>query len=262
MKYLEKFYDRAFDWILVFGPRIIIAILLLIIGLWIIKILNRWLKKLLSGKNVDPSLRSFFLNLFVIGLKLLLFVLCLQMVGIEMTIFVSLVAAFGVAIGLALSGTMQNFASGILILLLKPYRVGDTIMAQGQQGIVTSIQLFYTVVLTFDNRTVIFPNSKLSNEVIINLSREGKRRIDIELIIPNTLSFDEAKAKILQVIKDDENIMSDPEPRIGISSLDADKYKIMLSAWTQAHGFEDAKLKLQEMLMASKAHLASPAAGS
>lgn len=103
-----------------------------------------------------------------------------------MTMFAALVGAFGVAAGLALSGTLENFTSGILILLLKPFRVGDNIIAQAQEGTVTSIQLFYTVVLTFDNRTVIVPNSKLSNEVIINLSREGLRRMDIELKLAST----------------------------------------------------------------------------
>src|ERR1041384_7781259 len=103
MKYLERFYERAFDWILIFGPKILIAIVLLIVGFWIIRILNRWLKKLLTSKDVDPSIRTFFLNLFVVGLKVFLIVTCLQLIGIEMTIFVSIVAAFGVAIGLALS---------------------------------------------------------------------------------------------------------------------------------------------------------------
>ena len=180
-------------------------------------------------KGSGSFIKNFFTNLFVIGLRVFLIIMCMQLVGIEMTLFVSVAAAFSVAIGLALSGTMQNFASGILILLLKPYRVGDTIMAQGQQGIVSSIQLFYTVVITFDNRTVIFPNSKLSNEVIINLSREGKRRLDIELAAPNTMSFEEIKGKVLDVLNSDREIMKDPAPRIGISTLEADKYKIMVT---------------------------------
>ena len=256
MTYLERFYLKAFDWLITVGPRVVVAILLLFIGLWLIKVLNRWLKRVLSDKEVDPSLKSFFLNLFVIGLRALLIVMCMQLMGIEMTLFVSIAAGFSVAIGLALSGTMQNFASGILILLLKPYRVGDTIMAQGQQGIVNSIQLFYTVVITFDNRSVIFPNSKLSNEVIINLSREGRRRLDIELVAPNTLPFEDVKRKILEVLNSDEDILQDPGPRIGISTLEADKYKIMVNAWTAAHGFEDTRLKLQEKLMSTRAHLA------
>jgi len=256
MKYLQKFYDHAFQWLLVVGPRIIIALILLTIGLWLIKVLNRWLKRILAQKEVDPSLRTFFLNLFVIGLRVLLIVLCLQVVGVEMTLFVSLAAAFSVAVGLALSGTMQNFASGILILLLKPYRVGDTILAQGQEGVVNSIQLFYTVVITFDNRTVIFPNSKLSNEVIVNLSRQGQRRIDIELFIPNTLKFEDVKRKIREVLGQDENILNDPPPKVGISLLEADRYKVLVNAWTSAEGYEDSKLKVQETMMEVRAHLA------
>ncbi|MET0243810.1 MAG: mechanosensitive ion channel family protein [Flavitalea sp.] len=259
-KYLERFYTKAFDWITTVGPRFLGAIALLLIGLWIIKIVNKWLKKTLTAKAVDPSLTTFFLNLFVTVLKIALFVICMQLIGIEMTIFVTIIGAAGVAIGLALSGTMQNFASGILILLLKPFRVGDTILAQGQTGIVQSIQLFYTVVLTFDNRTVIYPNSKLSNEVIVNLSREGKRRLDIEILIPNSVPFDQVKSNVLDVLNADENMLNDPEPRIGISTIEAEKYKVMISAWTQAHGFEDAKQKLQEALMSKKAYLAQPAA--
>ncbi|RYG06581.1 MAG: mechanosensitive ion channel family protein [Chitinophagaceae bacterium] len=258
--YLERFKLRAFDWIITTGPKILAAIALLLIGLWLIKVLNKWLKRTLNAKAVDASLTTFFLNLFVTILKIALFVVCMQLIGVEMTIFVTIIGAASVAIGLALSGTMQNFASGILILLLKPFRVGDTILAQGQTGIVQSIQLFYTVVVTFDNRTVIYPNSKLSNEVIVNLSREGKRRLDIEILIPNTIPYDQVKTNILEVLNEDENILRDPEPRIGISTIEAEKYKVMISAWTQAHGFEDEKQKLQEALMSKKAYLAQPAA--
>src|SRR5689334_4095081 len=113
MNYLERFYARAFDWLITIGPRIVIAIIILLIGLWFVKMLNRWLKRLLTDKEIDPSLRGFFLNLFVVGLRILLIIVCMQVIGIEMTIFVSIAAAFSVAIGLALSGTMQNFASGI-----------------------------------------------------------------------------------------------------------------------------------------------------
>lgn len=260
MDYLERFYVRAFDWLLVLGPRVLAALFLLISGLWLIRLLNNWMKRLLERRHIDPTLRGFLLNFLITGMRILLIIFCMQMVGIKMTLFVSIITAFGVAIGLALSGTMQNFASGILILLLKPYRVGDTIFAQNQTGIVSSIQLFYTVVITFDNRTVIFPNSKLSNEVIINLSRQGERRLDIELIVSNTIPFPDVKHKILDVLGSCNELLTEPVQRIGISSIEADKYKVMVSAWTQAHGYEDTKLKLQEMLMKAKVHLADPAA--
>jgi len=174
----HKFTDRAYDWIISYGPIILIAIVVFFLGQWIIRLLNRELKKVLSGKRVDVTLRPFLLNLFATLLQVVLILGLMQVLGIRMTIFAAVIGAFGVAAGLALSGTFQNFASGILIIMLKPFKVGDNINAQGQEGTVTSIRLFYTVVLTYNNTTVIVPNSKLSNEIIFNLSYEGKRRMD------------------------------------------------------------------------------------
>ena len=121
----------------------------------------------------------------------------MQLLGIQMTIFAALIGAFGVAAGLALSGTFQNFASGVLIILLKPFRVGDTVSTQGHEGTVKAIRLFYTVILTFSNTTVIVPNSKLSNEIIFNLSREGNRRIDIEIKFNYGVDFEQIKGIVL-----------------------------------------------------------------
>src|SRR5206468_11933141 len=144
----QKLYDRAYNWILTFGPRIIIAIIILFVGLWLIKVFKKWLFNFLKRRHVDPSICSFLRGLVSIVLQVLLLLGLMQILGIQMTIFAAVIGAFGVAAGLALSGTLQNFASGVLILLLKPYRVGDNITTQGQEGTVTSIQLFYTVILT------------------------------------------------------------------------------------------------------------------
>jgi small conductance mechanosensitive channel len=173
----------------------------------------------------------------------------MQIVGIQMTLFAAIIGAFGVAAGLALSGTLQNFASGVLILLLRPYVVGDNIIAQGLEGTVTSIQIFYTIVTTFDNRTVIIPNSKLSNEVIINLSREGVRRLDIELKMPNAIDIKQIKFVIDESISKAENILDKPERRIGIGTIEPDAYRVNVNLWVHAHGFQDAKLAIQEKLL-------------
>src|SRR2546423_15484391 len=133
----EKFYDRAYDWILTFGPRIIIAILVLFIGLWLIRLFKKWILKVLQRRHIDPSICSFLQGMISIALQVLLLLGLMQILGIQMTIFAAVIGSFGVAAGLALSGTLQNFASGILILLLKPYTVGDNITAQGQIGTVT-----------------------------------------------------------------------------------------------------------------------------
>jgi small conductance mechanosensitive channel len=245
----EKFYDKAYSWILFEGPKILVALLVIIVGWWLIKLITKLLRNSLERRHFDASLLPFFVSVFTIALRVLLALQVMQILGIQMTIFTALVGAIGVAAGLALSGTLQNFASGILILLMKPYRVGDNIIAQGQEGTVNSIQIFYTVVTTYDNRTVIIPNSKLSNEVIINISREGKRRLDVEMKFSFAYSFENIKSLILQSINKMEGVLKEPTVRIGVSSIDPDGYKIMISTWLQAHGFQDAKLLFQQKLI-------------
>jgi len=166
-----------------------------------------------------------------------------------MTLFAALIGAFGVAAGLALSGTFQNFASGVLIILLKPFRVGDIVNAQGQEGTVTAIKLFYTIVLTFSNTTVIVPNSKLSNEIIFNLSREGKRRMDVNVKFNYEVDFENIKGIVINSIKTFDHFLDDPPARIGVQQLDADGFVICINVWTKAHGFQDAKLAFQEKLL-------------
>jgi small conductance mechanosensitive channel len=182
-------------------------------------------------------------------LQILLVLAFMQIVGIQMTAFAALLGAFGVAAGLALSGTLQNFTSGILILLLKPFRIGDNIIAQGQEGTIDTIQIFFTTMRTFDNRIVIIPNSKLSNEVIVNLSREGKRRMDIELKFGFGIDFKHVETNIDQSINAVAGLLKDPARRIGISSIEPDGYKVLVSVWAPAHGFVDAKLLLQQKII-------------
>src|SRR6202012_3892135 len=165
---LAKFYDKAYDWVLRVGPRILIALLIFIAAQLLIRMLKRWVRKGMHRRQFDTSLQPFLMSLLFTVLQVLAILATLQVLGVEMTIFAALVGGIGVAAGLALSGTLQNFTSGILILLLKPFKAGDTISAQGQEGIVRQIQIFYTVIVTYDNREVIIPNSKLSNEVIVN----------------------------------------------------------------------------------------------
>jgi small conductance mechanosensitive channel len=246
----EKLYNRAYDWIILSGPKILLAILVFIIGLWLIKGLKRLIFKALAKRLTHSSLLPFFVSLCVTALHILLVMLALQIAGYEMTLFAALIAALGVAAGLALSGTLQNFTGGIVILILKPFRVGENIIAQAQEGTVTAIEIFYTVVTTFDNRTVILPNSKLSNEVIINTSRQGTRRIDVELKFNYGMDFARVKNIVDKTLVGYNNLLKEPAHRIGISSLDADGYKIIIHVWTQAHGFQDTRFILQEKLMA------------
>lgn len=246
---IQKFYEQAYQWIVTIGPRIVIAIVVLFLGFWLIRITKKWLNRHLLRKEVNTSARPFLINLFVTAMQIILLLMFMQIVGLRMTILTALVGAFGVAAGLALSGTLQNFTSGILILFLKPFRIGENIIAQGQEGTVASIQVFFTVLTTFDNKTVIIPNSKLSNEVIVNLSREGKRRMDIELKFGFSVSFDQAKAAIEKSIDSIENFLQVPKHRIGVSSVEPDGYKLLINVWGPAHGFQDLKLLFNQKIL-------------
>jgi small conductance mechanosensitive channel len=166
-----------------------------------------------------------------------------------MTVFAAAIGAFGVAAGLALSGTLQNFTSGVLILFLKPFRVGDNILAQSIEGAVSAIQIFFTVVKTFDNKTVIIPNSKLSNEIITNLSREGKRRLDIELKFGFGIDFLQIQNLLDKSINEVVGLLKEPARRIGVSAIESDGYKVLINVWAPAHGFLDVKLLLHQKII-------------
>lgn len=246
---MEKVYDNIVNWLIKFGPKVVVALLILFIGEWIIHLLRRWAKSLLVKRNVDVTLRPFLQSLVTILLQVGLFLMCMQVLDVKLTLLATLIGALGVAGGLALSGTMQNFASGILILLLKPYRVGDNIIAQAMEGSVASIQLFYTVITTYNNTTVIVPNSKLSNEVIINVSRMGKRRLDIQWKFPYTTNFDRVRQTLQATVDASDYIDKDPAPRIGIFQLDLDGYIVFINVWIAAHDFQDHRLELQEKML-------------
>jgi small conductance mechanosensitive channel len=246
---MDKFYDNAYKWLISFGPRLLLSIVILIAGIWLIRKLTKGINNLLTKRRVDPSLRPFLSGTVSLALQVLLVFAIMQILGIQLTVFAALIGAVGVAGGLALSGTLQNFASGVLILLMKPFRVGDNIIAQELEGTVTTIRIFYTVVTTFDNRTVIIPNGKLSNEVIINLSKEGKRRLDIELKFGFSIPFKAVKAIIEKVINDSKGLLKEPTSRIGVNKIDVDGYIIMVNVWINAHGYQDVKMLLQQNII-------------
>lgn len=246
---LDKFYNAAYTWLIHYGPRFLVGMAVLFIGLWLIKLVLNRSHKRMRGKQVDPTVKSFLSSLIGVVLRILLVLGVMQLMGIELTLFTALVGAFGVAAGLALSGTLQNFASGILIMLLKPFVVGDNILTQGIEGTVSSIQIFYTQVTTYDNRLVIFPNGMLSNNMIVNISREGSRRLDISYKFGNAVDIKKAKEAISKTIDAEEACLKTPERRIGVSLLEPDSYTLAINVWVAAHGFEDTRLKLQEAIL-------------
>lgn len=243
------FFEKLMDRLAALAPKLLVGIFVILIGFWVIRMIKNWLSNRMLQKEMHSSVRPFILNLVVVMLQVLLVIFFMNIVGIQMTTFAALIGAFGVAAGLALSGTLQNFTSGILILLLKPFKIGDTIIAQGQEGTVDSIQIFFTIVKTYDNRTIIIPNSKLSNEVIVNLSREGTRRIDIEMKFSFAFDFEQVKQLIEKSIQAKSDLLNDPPFRIGVSSIDPDGFKVMTNVWAPAHGYIGSRLLLQQQII-------------
>ena len=228
----DEIYKNAIDWIISHGPIILFAIVILFVGIWIIKIIKKWIHTSFVKRKMHSSLA-----------------LVMQLLGVQMTLFAAGLASFGVAIGLALSGTLQNFAGGILILLLKPFKVGDNIVAQGQDGIVESIQIFFTIITTFDNKTVVIPNSKLSNEIIVNMSQQGKRRLDLLIKFPYTSDVILVQEVITRSVEESKDILQDPKPSIGVSSLDIDGYVIVVELWVNALSYYNVKNAVQQHML-------------
>lgn len=246
---LEKFYDKAYDWVFTHGPNILFGIIILIIGLWFIRFLKSRIRQKMSTREVSSSLQPFLLSLSITALNICLVLLVMQIMGIEATIFTTLVGAFGVATGLALSGTLQNFAGGVLILLLKPFELHDNIIAQGQDGKVTSIQIFYTVLLTADNKTIIIPNGKLFNEVIVNITREGDRRLDFEVEMGYAANPELVNSIITEAINSTPNILKKRPVRVGIAKLSFDRITFLVNVWVTPSEFLTVKIALQEKIM-------------
>jgi small conductance mechanosensitive channel len=245
----QKYFDRMLDWFLLNGPKFGLALVFLFVGLWVIKQINKWLKNSLQRKRVNLSLRNFLQNFVIVSLRIFLVIFVLQVAGIKLTFITAIVTGFMVAAGLALSGTLQNFVSGLLILMLRPFRIDDIIDTQGQEGKVTSIQLFYTTVLTLDNKTIIIPNGQLSNNVVINLSRQTQRRLDIDLKFNYDMESGTIKEILRNSIDSMDDILKDPKYNIGISTLETDKFTVKVKLWIAAPDFENIKSKIQEQLI-------------
>jgi small conductance mechanosensitive channel len=245
---LKDFYIDTHKWIVDNWVRYSFGLLVLIVGLWFIKFLRARLRNRMLQRQVHSSLQPFLLSLTITSLYILLIISVINIFGFQLTIFTTIIGAFSVAAGLALSGTFQNFAGGVLILLLKPFEVDDSIVAQGQDGKVVSIQIFYTVLITADNKQVIIPNGKLFNEVIVNVTREGKRRLDFEIKIAYANDLDKVKAIINQAISSTHDLLTEPAARVGIISMEIDSVRITINVWVEPANFLTAKIALQEKI--------------
>lgn len=231
-KIANSFVDFAF--------KLLIAVVVFYVGRFIIRKLNHFLHSVFVRKNVDASLSTFILSFTQILLYFILLVTIIGILGIETSSFLALFASAGVAIGMALSGTLQNFAGGVLILLLKPYRVGDYIEAQGFAGTVKEIQMFHTIITTPDNKSILIPNGGLSTGSINNYSREPKRRVDWSVGISYGDDFANASAQIIRILESDPRVLKDidaEKPFVGISELGDSAVNLTVRAWTNSSDY-------------------------
>jgi small conductance mechanosensitive channel len=246
---LHAFYAEAYRWLIVHGTKFVLSIIVLLIGLRVIRFTGTRLRGRMSRRKVHSSLQPFFLSLSLTALYVLLIVSVLAINEIDIINVSTILGGATVAIGLALSGTFQNFAGGVLILLLKPFELDDSIVAQGQDGKVTSIQIFYTVLLTADNKTVIIPNGKLFNEVIVNVTREGKRRLDFEVKVGYAVDIDQVKQIMGDTVKSYKAVLSNPPLKVGIISLEVDSIRFAVNVWVKPGDFLTTKMELQENII-------------
>lgn len=233
----EKYYDKGVDLILTYGPKLVGAIIVWIVGGIIIKVLVKSFERILNKKDIDPSLKPFLKGIVGALLKVMLVISVLGMLGIEMTSFVAILGAAGLAVGMALSGTLQNFAGGVMILIFKPFKNGDFIEAQGHTGTVSEIQIFNTILKTPDNKTIIIPNGGLSTSSMTNYSTEEKRRVDWTFGIGYGDKTDNAKEVLTQLMSEDNRILNDPAPFVAVSELADSSVNFAVRAWVKAEDY-------------------------
>lgn len=235
----EEYIKRAANWIWAFIPGFISALILLFVGLWIIRLIKRITRRFFEHRDYDPTLEKFAQDLINWTLKIILFVTVITQLGVKTTSLVAIIGAAGLAIGLALQGSLANFAGGVLILLLRPFKVGDFIKAQGQEGTVKEISIFQTKLNTFGNQLAIIPNGQLSNETIVNFTEEGIRREALTFGISYDDDVKLAKNILLDLVNEQETVLQieGKEPMIVLAELGDSSVNLSLRYWARIEDF-------------------------
>ncbi|QLC66171.1 mechanosensitive ion channel [Flavobacterium sp. LPB0248] len=249
-KYISRFIDILVD----YSPKLISAFLILFVGLYAIRLINRIIRKVMIQRNLDPTLTKFLSDILLWALRILLFVTFISKLGIETSSFVAILGAMGLAVGLSLQGSLSNFAGGMLIIVFKPFKVGDTIEAQGVVATVLEIQIFVTKMLTANNQTVFVPNGSLSNGNIINYSMQGERRADLTFAISYDSDIKKAKEILLDVLNKNPKVLKKPAPEVFVKNLSASSIDFAVRPWAKNANYgavfsetlENCKIALDE----------------
>lgn len=234
---LEVFLSNLIEQGSHLGWTIIKAVIVFIVGRFVIRMINKLVRRILAKRDFDPSVKTFVGSLVNVTLMILLIISVVGALGVQTTSFAALLASAGVAIGMALSGNLSNFAGGLIILLFKPYKVGDYIESQGVGGTVKEIQIFHTILVTPDNRNIFIPNGSLSSGVVVNTSNETTRRVDWTFGVEYGSDYDRAKEVILSVLAKDNRIFTDPAPFIELSQLADSSVNVVVRVWVKSSDY-------------------------
>lgn len=242
----QQWIDKGYELIVDFGPKLLAAIAIWIIGSWIIKAMMKVLKKAMNKRDYDESLEKFLLNLCNWSLKILLIVVVLGTVGVETTSFAAILAAAGLAIGMALQGSLANFAGGVLIMIFKPIRIGDLIEAQGEIGVVKEIEIFTTKLTGLSNKEIIIPNAALSNGNIVNYTTEGTRRVDLVFGVGYDSDIKQTKEVLMNVLTSHDKVLSDPAPAVTVLELADSSINFAVRPWCKTEDYWDVYFDVTE----------------
>ena len=246
LRNFEKHLENAIEWFWDFIPNLILAVVILVVGWWMVRFINKMVAKFFDKKDYEPTLESFIQSFINISLKVLLFVVVVTQLGVKSSSLVAMIGAAGLAIGLALQGSLANFAGGVLILIFKPFKVGDWISAQGLDGSVKQITIFSTKLNTFGNQIAIIPNGQLSNGSIVNYNGEANRRENYKVGISYSSNIKTAKDILLAICEEDERILKDPAPEVYVDSLGDSSVNLTLRFWAPNDVFWPARFNVIE----------------
>lgn len=234
---VSKYLEIAESFVVEYGIKVIGAIAIWIIGSWIIKRVNRGIAKVMTKQNYDESLQKFLLNLIGWGLKILLFLAILSQLGVETTSFAAILAAAGLAVGMALQGSLGNFAGGVLIMIFKPIKIGDLVEAQGEIGVVKEIEIFTTKLTGLSNKEIIIPNGALSNGNIINYTTEGTRRVDLVFGVSYDADIKQSKEVMMNVLASHPKVLKDPSPAVTVLELADSSVNFAVRPWCKTEDY-------------------------
>jgi len=251
MENIDAYTTKAIELIMAYAPKVLLAIITLVIGLWLIKIVTKITKKSMEKTKTDKTLIPFITNLISWGLKVLLLISVASMVGIATTSFIAVLGAAGLAVGLALQGSLANFAGGVLILIFKPYNMGDLIEVQGHLGVVKEVQIFNTILLSPSNKRIIIPNGAVSNGSIVNYSAEGVLRVDLVIGIAYESDIPKAKEVLYKVMSDHEHVLNDPQSTVAVSELADSSVNLVVRPWCKASDYWQVYFDITERAKAN-----------